>query len=171
MFASNVAIAVTVSILLWKDATPHAGFPPVRDLVAIELGRILGHPGVMREHPWLQSRLAPIRKQLESEPWDVDAPQLLRDYEACLRPDERDAVGLSVRDTTHADPTFDMIRRHGTKPRATPDTIIRTARKVAASLAIASPDDVRSIEDGTRDRYFGLYSQLYPNARVQPRTA
>lgn len=160
MFSTHVAIAVTVSVLLWKDATPHAAFPPVLDIVKIELGRVLGHPAVVREHPWLRSRLAPIQHHLTSEPWDVDPPKLLRDYGALLRTDEIERVGISLRDTTYTDPTFDMIRRHGKPPRATADTIISHARRVAKALGISpvTPD----IEDGVRDRYFGIYSQLYP---------
>jgi hypothetical protein len=165
MFAANVAIAVAVSILLWKDATPRAGFPPIRDVVTIELGRVLGHPAVMREHPWLRSRLAPIQRHLASEPWDVDAPRLLSEYEALLDATERDAVGVSIRDTSYVDPTFDMIRRHGTPPRATAESILVTARKVAAALEIT--DDVRKIEDGTRDRYVGIYSQLRHTSRAK----
>lgn len=163
MFTTNVAIAVTVSILLWKDATPRAGFPPIREIVRIELGRVLGHPHVMHEHPWLRSRLSPVQRQLASEPWDVDPPRLLRDYEALLTSDERNAVGLSIRDTTYVDPTFDMIRRRGSKPRATAESILTTARNVATSLGITS--GIREIEDGARDRYFGIYAQLYPKPR------
>ena len=158
-FKNNVAIAVSLAILLWKDATPSTPFPKIVELVKIELGRILSHRHVLAEIPWLQQRLSPLQHDLSSEPWNVDPPVLIDNYIALLtNPMELELVGQMIRDISHADPAFDMIRRQGRRPSATAESMILTARGVAKALDI---DVSETIENGLRQRYRALYSQLY----------
>jgi hypothetical protein len=158
-FKNDVAIALSLSILLWKDATPTASFPNTDELVKIELGRVLAHPHIFRELPWLRARVNPIYGALMSEPWDVDPPNLLERYTRVLtNPTEFELVGRAIKDMSFADPTFDIIRRHGKRPTATAESMILTARGVANSLRISR--NPRVIEDGVKERYHHLYSQL-----------
>ena len=161
-FEKDVAVALAVAILLWKDATPGTTFPTVEELVKIELGRVVSHPIVLREYPWLRSRLGPLQTLLLAEPWDVDIPLLLEKYQGIFRTDEeRKAVGASIRQSSFADPAFDMIRRNGRLPKAKAEDMIVMARDVAKVLGL--PEDThRDIEYGTRDQYTTIYSQLYP---------
>lgn len=164
-FTKDVAIALAVAILLWKDATPGSFFPSTEELAKIELGRILAHPIVFREHPWLKSRIAPLHRELVSEPWDVDILGMLERYKTMLKTDEElKEVGASIRHSSFADPAFDMIRRQGKKPRARADDMIITAREVAQVLSL-DEDSYRDIEDGTRAQYTTIYSQLYPTRK------
>jgi len=161
-FENDVAVAVAVAILLWKDATPGTPFPPVEELVKIELGRILSHPIVLREYPWLRSRLHPLQSLLLAEPWDVDIPLLLKKYSEVFKTDEeRTCIGASIRQSSFADPAFDMIRRNGRLPKAKAEDMIIMARDVADVLGLTE-DMYQDIEDGTRNQYTTIYSQLYP---------
>ena len=159
-FKNNVAVAVSIAILLWKDATPTASFPNIEELVKIELGRVLTHPEVLREFPWLRQRLLPLESALASEPWGVTPHLLLERYMHVMQnPMERELVGRALRDTTFVDPAFDMIRRQGKKPRATAESMISTARGVAKALHIDTTN-YHAIEDGVRERYRAIFLQL-----------
>jgi len=160
-FNTRVAIAVSLSILLWKDSTPYTHFPNVSELVRIELGRVLNHHLVKRECPWLASRIpGSVRAHLEAEPWDVDPPKLLVDFAAVLHTDqEYDVVGNAIMECAHYDPTFEIIRRHGKPPTAKADDMIRTARGVVNTLKLPARL-YAAVEDGVRAAYSALYSQL-----------
>jgi hypothetical protein len=159
-FENDVAVAVSIAILLWKDATPSTSFPSIDELVKIELGRVLTHPQVLREYPWLHSRLVPLESALRSEPWNVTPHLLLEQYVAVLRDAaEIKLVGQALLEMSFVDPAFDMIRRQGKRPRATADTMIETARGVAAALHI-DPIHYESIENGVRQRYHVIFSQI-----------
>jgi hypothetical protein len=159
-FKNNVTVAVSIAILLWKDATPTASFPKTEELVKIELGRILTHPHVLREFPWLRQRLGSIESDLTSEPWDVIPHLLLEQYIQAIRnPADLELVGRALRDMTFTDPAFDMIRRQGKKPRATAESMISTARGVAKALHIDTTN-YHALEDGVRERYRAIFLQL-----------
>lgn len=162
-FKNNVAIAVSISILLWKDATPMTTFPSIDELVRIELGRVLSHVSVLADFPWLRGRLASIWGQLTSEPWYVHPPDLLKQYiravETPSNPSVIEAVGNSIRNTSFTDPAFYIIRRRGRTPRATADSMIVTSRGVAETLEIPETQ-FKAIEDGVRSKYTAIYSQI-----------
>lgn len=161
-FSVNVAVALSVAILLWKDATPLESFPEVDELVRIELGRVLTHPAVLAECPWLRQRIELLWGDLWKEPWDVDPPSILEKYTQTFKTsDEWRAVGNAVRQSTYVDPAFDIIRRQGKRPRAQAEDIITTADGVATSLNIKDQRDQDQVINGTRERYYGIYAQLY----------
>ena len=160
-FKNNVAVAVALVILLWKDATPMTSFPKTEELVKIELGRVLAHQAVLRELPWLRSRLIPLSTALHSEPWDVTPHMLLDRYVHVIRnQDEFDSIGEAIRELSFSDPAFDIVRRHGKKPTATAESMILTARGVAKALHIHQ-SHYEAIEDGVRARYRQIFSQLH----------
>lgn len=161
-FKNNVAIALGVAILIWKDATPTARFPNIKELVNIELGRVLTHPHLMFRFPWLRSSLWPLRDALASEPWNVHAPKLLDAYVQCIRsPDELDALGKDIRDASFTDdPAFDMVIRRGKKPSSGTDDIKNIASGVLKALEIKT-ESLDAIASGIDQKYHHIYAQLY----------
>jgi hypothetical protein len=159
-FKNDVAVSVSIAILLWKDATPTTSFPSVCELVKIELGRVLTHPHVFREYPWLRNTLTPLHSALHSEPWDVTPHVLLEQYVALIKntPQFSD-VGRAFVEMSFIDPAFDMIRRQGQTPRATAESMITTARGVAKTLHIPA-SQYEAIENAVRSRYHAIFSQL-----------
>jgi hypothetical protein len=86
---------------------------------------------------------------------------MLEQYITVMRnPEEFELVGNAIRDMTFQDPAFDMIRRHGKKPKATAESMILTARGVAKALHIP-PAQNEAIENGVKHQYHALFSQLY----------
>jgi hypothetical protein len=159
-FKEHVAVALSIAILLWKDATPTTAFPSIDELVKIELGRVLSHPHLFHEFPWLRSRIQPMQAMLTAEPWDVDPPELLRMYEQILHTEEeKRTLGKALREKTFMDPAFDMIIRHGKKPLANAESMITVSRGVIKELELPE-ETTRSIEDGVREQYRAIYSQL-----------
>ena len=159
-FKNDVAVAVSIAILLWKDATPMTSFPDTDELVKIELGRVLTHPHVFREYPWLQHTLTPLQGALFSEPWNVTPHLLLDQYVALIKgSSDFENIGRALVDMSFVDPAFGMIRRQGKKPRATADSMIATARGVAKTLHIPAPQ-YEAIENAVRSQYHAIFSQI-----------
>ena len=156
----NIATAVSLAILLWKDATPETTFPPTRELVKIELGRILAHNNLMQSFRWLRSALGPrLLEKLAAEPWQVKPKSLMRGYIASIPDEHKEALGKAIEDSTFEDPAFAMLIRRGNPPRATPERIILTAQRVSKVLGVEE-SAYTDVEERTRHAYFGLFRQL-----------
>ena len=159
----DIAVAVTVAILLWKDTTPDVAFPPTKELVKIELGRILGHKNLIRTYPWLRGALGPrLRDQLLAEPWDVHPKRLMCAYVQAIPTEHHKALGLSIRQDTFEDPSFSMLLRRGNPPTASAERLIQTARRVCRVVGLDDQDteSIRDIEESVKNTYFGLYQQM-----------
>lgn len=91
-FLSCVAAAVAVSIATWRDATPRVHFPSTKELVGIELGRVLSSPRILRAHRIV---LPPrVMAMCAAPPWEVDTSSLLKAYLAAV--DDREALGEDI---------------------------------------------------------------------------
>lgn len=156
----DIAVAVAVSILLWKDATPEAPFPPIKELVKIDLGRILSHKNVMHSFSWLRGTLGPfLMDALHAEPWHVKPRSLMRRYIDAIPEEYQEGVGKVIRESTFEDPAFSMLIRRGNPFTATAERVIYTSQRVAKILGV-DETCYRAIEEGVRDVYYGLFRQV-----------
>jgi hypothetical protein len=161
MFRVDLARALVVSILLWRDSVAATTkFPSVRELVRIELGRILTHPSIAEAFQGFRAKLGVLYNTLAiAEPWDIHTSSVLRAFESRFAPSELEVIGRAMAASAHHDnAAFDMIMRNGKQPSATPERIIETCEGVARVLGIPGHD--REIESAVRETYFAIYRQV-----------
>lgn len=98
-----VCAALGVSIQLWKDATPTVRFPRPKELVRIELGRVLACKALQHR---LGLTLSPhTRAECLAEPWDIDCSALLQAFVRDVMASRLDAqtVGTLLVERAHED--------------------------------------------------------------------
>jgi hypothetical protein len=145
-FETCVIAALTVSIVLWKEATPKTQFPSIEELVRIELGRILAQKDVRSKH---RLSFAPSTMvMLRAEPWDVSVSALLDGYkndvvksganienvgEDLLRFGHMDMFMLppKVRSVNTEGDLADLVADVGETLNVTQDGTLETARNMA----------------------------------------
>ena len=169
-FRRAVADAVTLSILLWKDATPSCTFPALKELVASELSRILWKPELGRAIPGLVAaiRCAPgLVDALNADPWDIDPKDVLHRYiEAISVNHDHDAIfrhaETCIRDSGHEDIVLDLIKYHNKPPTHTePETIDDLAKKVRVLLG-CDVDETPLAHSYVQIAYNVIYSDMVP---------
>jgi hypothetical protein len=167
-FKTNVAAALVKSILLWRDALPETRFPSTRELVQVELGRILGHREIARLVPGMRAVIGPtLAAKLMDEPWDVDPPAML---EAYIHSIGRDApllerAGNAILDVSHLDGTcgtHGMLMRSGKPATATHADHTKYAAEVARVLGLAS-----SKRDEILSKSIDAYNAVHMQLRVR----
>lgn len=77
-FQTYLTAALAVSLGVWKDTTPTTKFPPIKELLKIELGRVLATSHVLKKHGFRPSPR--LRSKMLAEPWEVDISDLLSEY-------------------------------------------------------------------------------------------
>lgn len=135
--AQEVARSVALSLLLSMDFAPSSTPPPLSEMVANELPRILAGP--VRSVPGLRAALGPVALQLDAQPWDVDAGALLRAY---LGKIEGDAalvrrVTSFIKYNGHRDFVFEVVKRQHKPPTASLRRVRRVTAAVAKDLCVA----------------------------------
>lgn len=162
MFRSDLAAALSISILLWRDSVSiTTRFPRIVELVRIELGRVLTHPCIGAALPSYKAKMGVLFSTLSmAEPWDIHIDSVMRAFESRFTTDELDRIGRAMATSAHHDnAAFDMILRNGKQPTATPERIIETVEGVARVLKIDAEVE-KSIEKTVREVYYGVYMQL-----------
>lgn len=156
-FDVSVAKCVALSILLWRDATPRCKFPPMKELVSIELTRLFGDPSVLREVPGLPAALETggVARQLVLNPWDVDARELLAAYKKAVPAPLLAQVQRLVDDCGYKDVVLGMIQYHRRTPTNSRDRIVEISKAVCAELGIHSAQ-----EDEVADAYAAVYRDI-----------
>ena len=137
-FESTVAKAITLSILLWKDATPTCTFPEMSELVSIELMRILGDPNYLRTVPGLPSALevSGVSAQLTKNPWDVEAQSLLSSYVRAVPKESLALLEVLIEEQGHKDVVLDMIRYRKKTATNSKETIDAISKAVCEVLGV-----------------------------------
>lgn len=132
LFQRAVVRSVTLSILLASDYVPKSTPPPVRELVSMELPRVLGT--IMRQEnlgldiePQLQAMFTPTPKEL------------LRLVCGRVR-DVKKATSL-ITERGHHDMVFDSLMYSRKPPTATEERIAETTQEVAECLGVAMDAD------------------------------
>ena len=154
-FKRTVARSIALSILLWRDATPGCKFPPLKELVSIELIRLLSDPGISRTVPGYTAAMETggVTTLLRTTPWDLDPRDLLTTCEAALSEESKSMVMALVEDKGHKDVVLDMIvyRR---KPQTNDSTCIATITQgVCDVLGLLSEDDALQVSTAYEDVY------------------
>ena len=156
-FDISVAKCVALSILLWRDATPKAQFPPMKELVPIELTRLLGDPSILRGVPGLPAALETggVARILARNPWDVDARDLLATFKKAVPAPMLEEVQRLIEDRGHKDVVLDMIQYRQRTPTNTKERITSIAQAVCAQLGIRE-----SQEDQVAEAYATVYKDI-----------
>lgn len=149
----NYAVAaLTVSALVWQDATPSVKLGDATELAKIEIGRILTQPVALKE---TGIRLDPaFRARLSLPPWEIGCPRALLEDFAATYGVERD--GRRFLEFAHyGDATFSMSVN---KPRrATPESTRAHAESFARvfDLPAEAVDEITALAWGT---YHHIYN-------------
>lgn len=161
-FKRDVCTALTVSISLWKDATPSVQFPDVSELLKIELGRVLCHPKVFAEIPGLRVCIgADLIHRLQLPPWHIEPRELLDEYIAKMHPPLMKAAGRAMVELSYFDVTFDIIRRKGMEQTATAESLRELAKGLSKDLGgLSAAEDVDLIVVDAEESYKRIFSQL-----------
>lgn len=156
-FDVSVAKCVALSILLWRDATPRCQFPPMKELVAIELTRLLGDPTIVRAVPGVAAALETggVARILALNPWDVDSRVLLETYRKAVPAAMLKQVQLLVEDRGHKDVVLDMIRYGQRTPTNSKERITSIAEAVCKELGVRA-----SHEDEVSLAYAAVYKDI-----------
>lgn len=137
-FDSSLAKCIALSILLWRDATPGCKFPPMKELVAIEMTRLLGDPKLMRAIPGLPAALhtSGLDAELCKSPWEVDIKQLLHRFKKAVPPESLQMVQAYMEDQGHRDVVLDMIQYRQRVQTNSKEYIAQLTRKVCDVLGL-----------------------------------
>ena len=147
-FDVSIAKCVTLSILLWRDATPGCQFPPMKELVSIELTRLFGDPSILRGVPGLPAALETggVARVLALNPWDVDPRDLLRAYKKAVPSSMLAQVQQHVDERGYKDVVLDMIQYRHRTPTNSRERIASISKAVCAELGIDEAQDDRVAE-------------------------
>ncbi len=156
-FDVSVAKCVALSILLWRDATPGCQFPPMKELVSIELTRLFGDPSILRAVPGLPAALETggVSRMLARNPWDVDARDLLATFKKAVPGPMLEQVRQLVDDRGYKDVVLDMIQYRQRTPTNSRDRIASIASSVCKELGIREPQD-----DQVAEAYATVYRDI-----------
>lgn len=151
-----VVKALTLSILLWEDATPTATFPPLNELVSIETSRLLGDPRLIRTVPGLAAALetAGVGRMLQLNPWEISAKELLSSFSRAISEDSRALVRAFLEEEGYKDVCLDMIRYRQKTPTHSATQIEELARKVCEVVGIVAFENLIADITGTYDRTY-----------------
>ena len=130
----RVARSVALSIALTKDFTPRARPPPVADMVAMELPRVLA---CTARDPVVRSRLGGLVVSLDM-PWTENPERLLDTYMDALGDDPAALVraGNHVLEHGHEDFVFGVLKYTRKPPSNTDATLVELYDHVANVLGI-----------------------------------
>lgn len=156
-FDVSVAKCVALSILLWRDATPGCQFPPMKELVAIELTRLLGDPSILRAVPGLPAAMETggVARMVALNPWDVDSRDLLATFKKAVPDHMLTQVQLLIEDRGHKDVVLDMIQYRQRTPTNSKERIASIAKAVCAELGVRT-----SQESDVAEAYATVYRDI-----------
>lgn len=161
-FRADVATALAVSVLLWRDAMPASqSLPGMDEMARIELGRILTHRNVLHDVPGLRAIIGPaLLGRLHAEPWNIEDPVALLEEYMHRAHDHLPAVGRELMRSGHQDVAYDMVRRRGSTSKiSSDDRVLVTAQDAARVLQV--PTDLHSaVGAQTRALYRSVHFQL-----------
>ena len=146
-FESTVARCISVSILLWRDATPNSKFPPMNELVSIEITRLLGEDRLFRAVPGLYSalKLAGVAPLLLLNPWEVNPKEFLTSYKQALSAQCLQEVQKNIEEEGYKDVVLSMIKTHNKPQTNSKDTISKVARAVCQELGINEEQNAHDV--------------------------
>ena len=135
-FAREVVRSVALSALLSMDFAPTSRPPPIDELVANELPRVLAAP--IRTVQGLRTALGAYVVELEAPPWDVDAGAMLRGYLAKIETDPRllQRATAFVAANGHRDFVFEVLKRSHKPATASTRRIDRITKAVGDELRV-----------------------------------
>ena len=160
--ADEIVNALSICILLWKDATPHSKFPrDIAEPVRIELPRVLvskmpSH--VLRKlgHEWA-SRVSAM------DPWDVDPPSLFAEYVRKVSDDPLavDMVMDVLKHESYRDSVLSMIKYAHRAPSAPSDcsALADIVRRVSVAVG-HEPSDIAELSRCIKQRYDAIHSEV-----------
>lgn len=143
-FRQAVVKSVTLSCLLTIDFVPGAKRPPVEEMVARELPKVLR---VAREH------LGPLALDIQAHIATDPADLLARATEAII--DHKAASNLII-EHGHEDFVFSALQYARKPPTATSRRIQRLTHEVAAALGVSVPKDFDDLVGDMYDLAHGM---------------
>ena len=137
-FRRTIAKCISVSILLWRDAAPRCKFPPIRELVSTELGRLLMDPSVLRAVPGLRASLdvGGVTALIHKNPWEVNPREMVTAIIKALSPHQQELLSMLIDERGHKDICLDLLRNRRSLQSCSQSTVDKTAEEVCKTLGI-----------------------------------
>jgi hypothetical protein len=160
--ADAIVNAISVNILLWKDATPYGSFPrDVLEPVKIELPRILVRN--MPRHVLSTLGYTWVDNVSNKEPWNVDAPALFKHFIEKVS-DDPVAIELVIDVLQHEayrDCVLSMIKYTHKPPTMTSDddTLVDLATRVSRAVGY-EPTNIQAMAQTIKEQYTTIHSEL-----------
>lgn len=154
-----VAKSITLSLLLWRDAAPSTTFPSPKEIVALELTRIMTSEPLMRAIPDLRATYESVGAShlLRLNPWDIDPVELLDKFVAAVQKSNNEALATAlIEEQGHQDVCLDLIRYRQKVPTNSQTTIKTLAARVCTALKLPSEEDHNKISEAYSDVYTKL---------------